>query len=255
MIDFHSHILCGIDDGADDLDESVAMARALHAAGFETIYCTPHLIKGCFDADNRAIVSAVSSLQTALREANIPLDIQPGREHYLDEFLDGYLQDPMPLGGTPYLMIEIPNNTPEEYVKESCFKIKRSGFVPMIAHPERCRLFAAPVQGRPSRFAFSHADDKNAGLINAENGLIDYLKDIGCAFQGNFGSFHGMYGPEVQHTANLLKKHNLFTHYGTDAHSLKAVNFITDKQGAPWPARSEANGDKRHWIPAKPTPE
>lgn len=81
MIDFHSHILCGIDDGADDLDESVAMARALHAAGFETIYCTPHLIKGCFDADNRAIVSAVSSLQTALREANIPLDIQPGREH------------------------------------------------------------------------------------------------------------------------------------------------------------------------------
>jgi len=83
------------------MNESVAMARALQAAGFETIHCTPHLIKGCFDADNRMILSAVSSFQSRLNEENIALEILPGREYYLDEFLDNHLMEPMPLGGTP----------------------------------------------------------------------------------------------------------------------------------------------------------
>jgi len=229
MIDFHSHILPGVDDGADDMNESIAMARALQAAGFETIHCTPHLIKGCFDADNRMILSAISSFQSRLNEENIALEILPGREYYLDEFLDDHLMQPMPLGGTPFIMIEIPNNAPEDFVKESCFKIKRSGFIPMIAHPERCRLFTAPAKNKTSRLWFSGGENKNPEPDNETTALMDYLQDIGCAFQGNFGSFQGMYGPEVQHTANLLKKHNLFTHFGTDAHSLKAVHFITEK--------------------------
>ena len=53
MIDFHCHILPGLDDGPAHIDESVAMAAALRDAGFRTIYCTPHLIKGCFERTTR----------------------------------------------------------------------------------------------------------------------------------------------------------------------------------------------------------
>lgn len=52
MIDWHSHILPGIDDGAADIEQSLAMASALAAAGFTTVYCTPHLMRGCYETGN-----------------------------------------------------------------------------------------------------------------------------------------------------------------------------------------------------------
>jgi protein-tyrosine phosphatase len=226
MIDFHSHILPGLDDGPADIDESIAMAAALHDAGFKTIYGTPHLMKGCFEADNQAVILAASTLQARLHKENIEMEILPGREYYLDEFLDGYLKDPLPLGKTQYIMIEIPNNATAEYVKETCFKVKLGGFIPMIAHPERCRLFAAPQKSTTSRILFFGAERKNSDTNEQEPALIDYLKEIGCAFQGNLGSFDNMYGPDVQQTANYLKKQEVYTHFGTDAHSLRAITRL-----------------------------
>ena len=223
MIDYHSHILPGLDDGPENIDESVAMAAALQKSGFKTVYCTPHLIKGCFDADKHAVLSAVSTLQTRLNEENIKIELIPGREYYLDEFLGNYLKDPLPLGKTNYIMIEIPNNIPAEYVKETCFRIKCGGFIPMIAHPERCSHFAVSQKSTTSRFWFSGSKRKTSDSKTKESELLDYLKDIGCVFQANWGSFAGWYGPEVKQTANYLKKKEVFTHYGTDAHSLNAI--------------------------------
>jgi protein-tyrosine phosphatase len=227
MIDFHSHILPNIDDGPSDINESVAMAAALREAGFKTIYCTPHLMKGCFDADKQAVLAAVSTLQARLIKDNIEMEILPGREYYLDEFMENYLQDPLPLGKTQYIMIEIPNNATAEYVKETCFRIKRGGFIPMIAHPERCRLFVTPQKQKSSHFLFFGAKHKTANSETEESTLIDYLKEIGCAFQGNLGSFNDYYGPEVKQTANYLKKQEVYTHFGTDAHSLKSIHRLS----------------------------
>lgn len=226
MIDFHSHILPGIDDGPTDIEESVAMAAALREADFKTIYCTPHLMKGCFDADKQAVLAAVSTLQARLNKDHIGMEILPGREYYLDEFMESYLQDPLPLGATQYIMIEIPNNATSEYVKETCFKIKRGGFIPMIAHPERCRLFVTHQKQKSSRFSFNGAEHKTGNAETEYLTMTDYLTEIGCAFQGNLGSFNDYYGPEVRHTANDLKKRGVFTHYGTDAHSLKAIHRL-----------------------------
>ena len=226
VIDFHSHILPNIDDGPDDIEESAAMAAVLHEAGYKTIYCTPHLMKGCFEADKNAVIGAAAVFREKLNKEKIGMEILTGREYYLDEFLDSYLQDPLPLGETKYIMIEIPNNAADEYVKETCFKIKRTGFIPMIAHPERCRLFAAPQKKPASFFLFSDRKPKNENPEGKETPLLDYLKEIGCAFQGNLGSFNDYYGPDVRHTADDFKKRGLFTHYGTDAHSLKAVNRL-----------------------------
>jgi protein-tyrosine phosphatase len=98
LIDYHCHLLSGLDDGPENIEESVAMAAALHNAGFKTIYCTPHAMKGYYDADNKAVLSAVSALRKRLSEENIKLEILPGREYYLDEFLSSYLKHPLPLG-------------------------------------------------------------------------------------------------------------------------------------------------------------
>lgn len=236
MIDYHSHILPGIDDGPRDISESVVMARFLAENGIKTVCCTPHFITGCFEASTQEVLSAVTGLQKILNHEDIALEILPGREYYLDEFMESHLKDPLPVGNTKYIMIEVSNNTAEAYIKESCYIIKRTGFIPMIAHPERCRLFAPPAEHKSSRIWSRSRKVANTG--KNESALMEYLKDIGCAFQGNLGSFEGVYGAEVKHTANDLKKMGVYTHYGTDAHSLHALhqlkpmfNYLNVKHG------------------------
>ena len=161
------------------------MAAALYKAGFKTIYCTPHAMKGYYDADNKQVLSALSNLRKRLNEENIKLEILSGREYYLDEFLGNYLKHPLPLGKTKYIMIEIPNFASHNLVKETCFRIKCKGFIPMIAHPERCGLFAMHNQQKKSFWGFTGAKSKSSTSEKKKLELIHYLKDIGCAFQCN----------------------------------------------------------------------
>ena len=119
MIDWHCHLLPGLDDGPATMDESVEMAAALRKVGFASVYCTPHLIKGCFDADNDAVRETLTALQAMLHDENIDLRLLPGREYCLDEFLFDYLKDPLPLGETKYNMLELPNHIAPEFVKEA----------------------------------------------------------------------------------------------------------------------------------------
>jgi protein-tyrosine phosphatase len=223
VIDWHCHLLPGLDDGPASMDESLEMAAALGKAGFTSVYCTPHLIKGGFDADNRAVRATLAVFQARLQDENIDLRLLTGREYYLDEFLFDYLKEPLPLGETKYILLEIPNPIIPEFIKEACFRIKLSGFIPMIAHPERCRLFAPSEKRETARFLFSDSKLKVEDTKSNEPSLLDYLNDLGCAFQGNLGSFAGWYGSQVQQTADGLKKTDIYTHFGTDAHSMNGV--------------------------------
>lgn len=223
MIDYHCHLLPGIDDGPKNIDESIAMADALQKAGFKKIYCTPHLMKGHFDAGNQAVLKAVEHLQQRLDEEKIRVKILPGREYYLDEFLGKYLKHPMPLGNTKYIMLEIPNYADENFIREACFRIKCMSYTPMIAHPERCRIFALSVRKKKSILGLGITKSKDSSAKPKQAGLLAYLQEIGCAFQGDIGSLDGLYGKAVQETAKCLKAKKVFTHFGTDAHSLKGI--------------------------------
>jgi protein-tyrosine phosphatase len=230
LTDWHCHLLPGLDDGPATMDESIEMAAALQKAGFASVYCTPHLIKGGFDADNGAVREMLTALQARLHGENIDLRLLPGREYYLDEFFFDYLKDPLPLGETKYIMLEFPNYIAPEFVKETCFRIKRSGFIPMIAHPERCSLLTLSGKRETAWFRFSNSQRKAEGSKPNGSSLLDYLKDIGCAFQANIGSFAGWYGSQVQQVANRLKETAIYTHFGTDAHNVMGVLQHSDRE-------------------------
>jgi protein-tyrosine phosphatase len=156
----------------------------------------------------------------------LALSFFPGREYYLDEFLPEYLKYPLPLGGTNFIMLEIPIHIPLEFIKETCFRIKCSGFIPMIAHPERCSLFGIPQKRKTSWFQFTNSQRKAESSKPKESSILDYLKDLGCAFQGNLGSFIGLYGSQAQKTANHLRKMEIYTHFGTDLHSRAGIKYL-----------------------------
>ncbi|MBN1474107.1 MAG: hypothetical protein JW914_05800 [Syntrophaceae bacterium] len=213
------------------MEESIEMAVALQKNGYDTVYCTPHLIKGSYDADNKSVMASVNNLQKKLKEKNIQLKLIPGREYYMDEFLFDYLNNPMTLGETNYILVEIPNHIPRKYAKDACFRIKQKGFIPMIAHPERNKLFYISQRKKSLLESLLSLIFKDDGLKSKETTLLSYLKSIGCVFQANLGSFIGWYGERAQNTADSLKERNVYTHFGTDAHSLNAVNLLMNNGG------------------------
>lgn len=226
MIDWHCHILPGLDDGPATTDEAVEMAQALVHAGYSTVHCTPHLIRGCYEADDRQIVAALSELQAELDRRETVLRLVAGREYCLDEFLPDYLDAPLPLGRTNFLLVEIPSNALPDFVKDVCYRIKCSGFVPMIAHPERCRLLEPPQQAISRKGIWGSIFNPKIKAQNStheERSLLGYLKDLGCAFQGNLGSFAGRYGEDARKRAFRLQGEGVYTHFGTDLHSAARI--------------------------------
>jgi len=236
--DWHCHLLPGIDDGAATVEESVAMARTLSAAGFTTVCCTPHMIKGSYERSAVEIRAQIKQLQLQLLAASIPLQLLAGAEYYLDEYLDQFMLDPLPLGDTKLLLVEIPNHTPVEFVKESCYRLKGRGYTPVIAHPERCRLLE-PGSNTPDKNSLwgllftSKLKTQNSELLSHDSTLntqhstlLPYLQEIGCHFQGNLGSYVGYYGERVKANAERFRQMSLYSCFGSDGHSLEGLKSI-----------------------------
>jgi protein-tyrosine phosphatase len=233
MTDCHSHILPGLDDGATGEDASIEMAQLLEQAGYREVYCTPHLIKGLYEATTEEVLHKRDKLQRALEREGFNIKLLSGREYYLDEFLLDLTRQPLLLEGTTSIMIEIPGNTSVDMVKETLFAIKRRGYTPLIAHPERCFLLDMPEHktrstGKWKRW-FSQSNAVNNGTEPGSepgNELLRYLKQLGCQFQGNLGSINGQYGGRVKASALNFEKNGIYTHSGTDAHSPESLKTI-----------------------------
>ena len=223
VTDYHCHILPGIDDGPETLESSVSMARIFYEAGYREIYCTSHLIKGQFEVSSADILDARSKLQADLDREKIGIKLLVGREHYLDEFLLDYLKDPLLLEGTNFLMVEIPGQISIELVKEIVFKVTCRGYIPLIAHPERCNLLELQRPEKNNTRFWNSWINQQSSIKNHQSNispnLLTYLQNIGCRFQANLGSFQGLYGKQIQQKAQAFQKASIYTHTGSDAHN------------------------------------
>lgn len=231
MIDWHCHILPGIDDGPGETGQSLALAAALSAAGFSSAYCTPHLMRGRFDAGNEQVRRGVAELQGRLDSSGIPLTLLPGREYCLDEYLLDALQDPLPLGDSRLVLVEILPHTTAGMVRQVLYDVVRTGLTPVIAHPERCHLLEPkPAAGRRGLFPalrclFQRTPNPEP---RTSNDLLGYLRDLGCSFQGNLGSFNGFYGRQVQVVAEAMRDMGIYDRYGSDLHAPGQAGVILD---------------------------
>jgi protein-tyrosine phosphatase len=258
MIDWHSHILPGVDDGPADIEQSVAIAAYLAAGGFTEVYCTPHLLRGCHEAGNDEVRRGVGNLQERLNRSGIPITLRSGREYCLDEYLQVALEDPLPLGDSRLLLVEIPPHAADGMVRRLLYDVFRAGFTPVIAHPERSPLLEPP--GPPAgngglrgvlghllgggdhkghterrRGDAAHAGGHRQGHARrssdaAANPLLAYLRDLGCSFQGNLGSFSGFYGGQVKRTAESMRAAGIYDRYGSDVHTLEQAKLVLPNQ-------------------------
>lgn len=226
--DYHCHILPGIDDGPSDSRVSIEMARLLSGLGYQDVHCTPHLIKGLYEVSVQEVLEEIRLLQLELDRENIDIRLLAGREHYLDEFLLDFIREPQLLEGTNSILIEIPSHSSADFVKDTLFAVRCRGYVPLIAHPERCKHFEiqkaeATWSGKLNAWMTRNLDAGQAA--DPGNDLLTYLKSLGCQFQANLGSKMGLYGNRVRENAQYLEQTGIYTHEGTDAHSPDFIRY------------------------------
>ena len=217
FVDYHCHILPALDDGSVDTRESLRMARILADFGFAAVHCTPHRIKGCYENDPERVVRATAALQTVLDEAGIPLRLIPGTEHYLDEFLIDQLDGALTAAASRYLLVEAPFKSGPELVTAMAAGLHKRRLAPLIAHPERCSAFDPPLVEEGGRGPFSFLAKKKK-VPDMADALVLKLRDSGCRFQGNLGSFAGHYGSDIKERALLFLQHGVYSCVGSDAH-------------------------------------
>lgn len=139
MIDLHCHLLPGIDDGATDLDDALAMARVACEDGVTTLACTPHIYPGLYNNTAEIIHDGVARLREQLAQADIPLALTAGADAQLTPNMLEQLQTGRipTLAGSRYFLFEPPHHVAPPRMAEVIFAILAAGFVPVITHPER----------------------------------------------------------------------------------------------------------------------
>lgn len=198
LVDLHLHLLPGVDDGARDLDQSLAFARRMVSEGVTEATVTPHVGSG-FRYDPLTIPERTAALQQALDDHDIALRVHPGGEIHprgADGLSDAVLQTIAhgPLGAR-WVLIEVPFAGVDEAFVRSCRLLRRRGYGLLIAHPERAR-----------------------GLLKGGLELLRPEIESGALLQVNICSLLGNHGPEVGHAARELLRRGLAFALASDAH-------------------------------------
>lgn len=208
MIDLHCHILPGVDDGAEDLEASIAMAEKAISQGITHILCTPHHNNGKYRNPKSDVISLVSFLQSELDQRNLPLTVLEGQEvRITGDLIEGIRRDEIlftDLEDT-YILIEFPTMEVPTYAERTFFELKSLGKTPVIVHPER-----------------------NAHFRKDPNHLIQFL-EMGCLAQLTAPSYVGIFGKDIQKTAKIMVEHNLVQMMASDAHGIKKRTFYMRK--------------------------
>ncbi len=197
MIDLHSHILHGLDDGAEDLAASLALARAAVADGTRKMVATPH-VDNKHEFDLEDIFPRVGELNAALAREEVALAVLPGAEiaiARLAELETGQLER-LCLGGGTCLLVESPYSSTAPFLEDALFEAQVRGFMPVLAHPERSPVLQKDV-------------DRARRLV--ERGIL---------LSVDVGSLAGRFGSTVRSAAVELMREELVHNIASDAHDL-----------------------------------
>lgn len=149
MIDLHAHLLPGIDDGPETLDEAVAMARVAVADGVREMACTPHVGHAHPGVVPQEIPVRVAELQATLDEAGLPLRLRRGGEVAFDAAADlsGEALEAVSLGGAGWILLETPHSPMPTIFEEVVTRLRERAAGVLLAHPE----LSPTLQARPER--------------------------------------------------------------------------------------------------------
>lgn len=204
IIDIHSHILFGVDDGAKSHEESLSILEKMAKCGVTDIILTPHYIEGSsFNANNKTKNKYFKELKVLLKNQKININLYLGNEIFITSKIQKLIKskDIMPLNKSKYILVELPLTEEYKSSKKIIFELIDKGYKVILAHPERYKYFY-----------------KNMNEIDS------YI-DMGVLLQGNIDSISGKHGFKVKRMFKKLLKKNYYSFLDSDIHHADSSFF------------------------------
>jgi tyrosine-protein phosphatase YwqE len=206
VVDFHNHVLPGIDDGARTLDDSVAMLENFAALGFKKVIASPHSMADGYINSTEKILAARDVVRTAIAEKGIDIQFDAAAEYYMDElFMEKIEKRDLLTVGKNYVLMELSYLSKPTNTADAIYKLQVAGYNLILAHPERYPYYHEE--------SFAHYKE---------------FKNRGVYFQINLGSLVGKYGAGAKYTAEKMIDENLVEFVGSDLHTLGQFNMLRD---------------------------
>ncbi|MDQ3846480.1 MAG: hypothetical protein M3342_21085 [Bacteroidota bacterium] len=225
--DMHSHLLPGIDDGADDMATSLQMITGLQKLGLKKLITTPHILGEIYPNTKEGIREKAHELKGVLAAENINMEVYAAAEYYIDGYFEYELKRKTPLLTLKdnLVLVEISMITAPLDLQKVLFELQLQNYQPVIAHPERYIY------------------------LRSRKEFFDELKNIGCYFQLNLLSLTGHYGASVQELAEYLLKMDYYDYAGTDLHNPKQLTALQSLSKSPAYARLKDSAQiKNHLL-------
>ncbi|WP_333600048.1 tyrosine-protein phosphatase [Flavobacterium sp.] len=206
FIDIHSHLMPGIDDGAENIEDTSKLIKGLEKVGFKKFITTPHVMGEVWNNSRTQIEEKQHSTVAALTIPNIEPRFKAAAEYMIDgEFKELFTREPLLTLKDNYVLVEISYLSPPIQLYDILFELQVAGYQPVLAHPER--------------YNFYH------------HSLSDYkkLKKVGCLFQLNLLSAVGYYGERVSKISDVLIEKGLIDFLGSDVHHIRHLECLQKK--------------------------
>ena len=196
MIDFHTHILPNIDDGARNIEETLYLIQEAQKVGFEAIIATSHYMEGYYETDVSGREIWINAIYQKLKKENFDIKLYLGNEIYLSDNIISLLEEGQAstINDTSYVLFEMPLNIEPLNLYNVVYEMIQSKLVPILAHPER--------------YTFVQQDPE----------LIYDLIQKGVLMQSNYASILGYYGLKAQIIVKKLLENNMVHFLGSDVH-------------------------------------
>ncbi len=203
MVDLHTHILPGVDDGAKTIEESLEILEYLSGCGFTDFVLTSHYIQSTkYNSNKKEREKILKELKKNLSNKDINLYL--GNEVYLCENILELLEkkEITTLNGTKYLLIELPLTGYLNNLSNILCEITNQGYIPIVAHPERYHF------------------------LQKNNKRIRELLEFNCLLQCNIDSITGKYGKGAKKLMKWLLKNDLVQFVATDTHYVEKDKYL-----------------------------
>lgn len=197
MIDIHTHILNGVDDGSQSMEETIQILKEAAQAGVTDIILTPHYVSDGNYTEN--VKNNQKRIEEVIREVikqNIDIRLYQGNEIYVTRNMEEciYAGNASSLNKSRYVLFELPMNHGISYLHDVVYSLLGEGFIPIIAHPERYTFYQ-----------------------NDQTPMVDLIEK-GVLFQANVGSILGIYGKEAKKALIQMLKTNKIHFLASDVH-------------------------------------
>ena len=211
VIDMHSHLIPGIDDGSRSMDETIAMLAKFESLGYKKIITTPHIMQEVYPNTSEIINQGLKQVQETAKSLGLSIEIEAAAEYYFDDHLIELIKQKDILSfGQNYVLVEFSFHTPPIFEDQLFFEMQMAKYKPVLAHFERYPYFHDSL-------------DK-----------VKEYRDKGVNIQVNLNSLTGHYGPQVRKQAEKLIDANLVDFVGSDCHRMQHLMMLEEHLSNPY---------------------